>query len=115
MNKKKLLKDYESRWERIAEAMMDAGISSQRALGRKLGISGPSVNGWATGKHLPEMKHMVKLAHWSDTCVECLWTGRGPKRPLSSEICEMVIAFECLPPERRAEILRFARFRDGDS
>ena len=115
MNKQKLLNDYEARWGRISEAMARAEIKSQRALARRLGIEGPSVNGWAQGKHLPEMRHMLKLANWSSMCVEYLWTGREPKYPLDPDLREMVATFESLPAERRAEILRFARFRDEDS
>lgn len=115
MNKKELLRCYKARWGRIAEAMERADIGSQRALARRLGIEGPSVNGWAKGRHLPDMIHILALAEWSDTCVEYLWTGRGPKHPLSPEICQMIDAFELLTPERRVEILRFAKFRDGDS
>lgn len=114
MNKKELLRGYKERWVRIEEAMDRAEIKSQRALGRRLGIEGPSVNGWAKGRHLPDMIHILALAEWSGTCVEYLWTGRGPKHPLFPEICSMIEAFELLSPERRVEILRFAKFRDGD-
>lgn len=106
--------ECEARWERISEAMDRAGITSQRQLAIKLGISNVSVNGWANCKFMPTMEHMLKIAAWGRVCVEWLWTGRGPKTPLDKNLAELLDELEALPPERREEILRFARFRRSD-
>ena len=84
MTRSYLLRTYEARWKRFQKAMKLAKISSQRELARRLGIKGPSVNGWANGKHLPDMEHVLQLAEWSGLCVEWLWLGRGSERPLQA-------------------------------
>ncbi len=91
-----------------------AEIKSQRELARRLGISGPSVNGWAMGKHLPDMRHMLDLAGWSGTCVEYLWTSRGARfpqdgHPVDVEI--LIALLDQLDDDRRAAVVNFAKFQ----
>ena len=113
MDKSELLKDYESRWGRIEEAMGRAGIQSQRGLARKLGIEGPSVNGWATGKHLPSMEYIIMLADWSGMCPEYIWMGRGPRIPaeaMDPDADRMIGLLDGMSEERREEALRYVEF-----
>lgn len=54
---------------------------SQRKLGRRFEVSGPTVNEWLKGKKMPGIETAIRIALTIDVCVEYLLTGRGPKRP----------------------------------
>lgn len=54
---------------------------SQRRLGRRFDVSGPTVNEWLKGKKMPGIETAIRVALVLDVCVEYLLTGRGPKDP----------------------------------
>ena len=54
---------------------------SQRKLGKRFDVSGPTVNEWLKGKKMPGIETAIRVALTLDVCVEYLLTGRGPKRP----------------------------------
>ena len=47
--------------ERLRQLRKQAGLS-QKALAERLGISGPAVAQWETGRHRPDMRWLPKLA-----------------------------------------------------
>ena len=67
-------------WDRVKEAMRDAGREpSQKAAGELIGIAQSSVHKWTTGGK-PSMANCVDLAVKLKVCVEWLYTERGPRR-----------------------------------
>lgn len=106
----------ETIWQRIEEALRDAGYAArgaQTAAAKMVGIRQPSVAGWKKGA-TPELKHVLILARKLNVCVEWIYTGRGPKRPgsdLPPDLGEIADFWERLPLDVRSEILSFARFK----
>lgn len=69
-------------WERVQEALVDAGLpNTQAAAGRLIGISQPSVHEWSKIDGYPTIANARTLALKLGVCVEWLYTERGPKRP----------------------------------
>lgn len=70
-------------WDRLVEALRDAGVTEdfQTAAARSIRIKQPSVHEWSTGKSMPSMANVVKLAEKLHVSVEWLYTGRGDKHP----------------------------------
>ncbi len=67
-------------WERLQEAMRDAGMKpTQTGAGKLIGVSQPSVNDWTLGGS-PSMDNACALAKALNVNVEWLLTERGPKR-----------------------------------
>lgn len=112
---KRMGKRVETIWDRIEEAMRDAGYTRgfQTGAAKIAKIKQPSVYGWKVGA-TPEMQHIVALAKELGVCVEWLYMGRGPKRPgesLPPDLGEMADFWERLPLDVRAEIVGFAKYK----
>lgn len=102
-----------ARWNRIQEAMAQAGLTTQTELARALEIKQPSVSAWATGEASPSLESMVRLAEISGMCLEYLAVGRGPRYPADADEYseELRQILDGLDEAGRAEVIRFARFR----
>lgn len=83
--KEALLIDFSHRFRRL---MNEKGWASDRRedVGKRLGVSGPAVTYWWNGDRLPTMNQAIIIATEMGCCVEWLLTGRGPMRPLPSEM-----------------------------
>lgn len=96
-------------WERVTEALRDAGHEhSQMGVARLLGMSQGSVGRWAQGTGLPTMQNALDLALKAGVCVEWLLTGRGPKAPLAGLTRQeevLLNRFRKLTPENRVSVL----------
>lgn len=47
-------------------------------VGKELGVSGPMIHNYKTGKKLPSMDQAVTICLKTGVCVEWLMAGRGP-------------------------------------
>lgn len=73
-------------WERVQEAMVDAGMKpTQTAAAKLIGVSQPSVAEWNDLDGYPTIANAVALGRKLRVCVEWLLTERGPKRPLPED------------------------------
>lgn len=100
-------------WGRIEEAMDRASISTISELARRLGVSQPTVSGWKSGEHLPDLHRMAEISKLSGLCVQYLWTGHGPRLSGPSDeayVRKIVHILDSLPESQRDEVLRFAEF-----
>lgn len=68
--------------KRFREALTEYGIkTTQVAVGNFFGVSEITARNWLIGEKMPGMKNLIKIAEYTDTCIEWIATGRGPKRP----------------------------------
>ncbi len=74
--------DERTVWERVKEALADAGLrATQMKAAEIAGCSQPSVSEWNQRGSYPEIKHAEKIAKRTNTAVEWIYSGRGPKHP----------------------------------
>jgi hypothetical protein len=67
-------------WERVKEALEDAGLpSTQKHAAQLVGISQASVAGWNVAGNGLSIESAKKLSEATGVAVEWLITGRGPK------------------------------------
>lgn len=76
--------EFGRRLDRLIDESAYKG-ESQRKLGKRFDVSGPTVNEWLKGKKMPGIETAIRVALTLDVCVEYLLTGRGPKRPGASD------------------------------
>ncbi len=72
--------EFGKRLDRLIDESSYKG-ESQRKLGKRFDVSGPTGNEWLKGKKMPGIETAIRVALILDVCVEYLLTGRGPKRP----------------------------------
>jgi predicted XRE-type DNA-binding protein len=81
-----LRKPQRTFWERVQEALDDAGHpKTQGFVAGLLHVKQPSISDWNKAGGYPTMENAVKLAQKLNVCVEWLYTERGPKRPVPVE------------------------------
>ena len=100
-------------FQRIVEAREEAGLdTTQVAIAKDLGLAQSSVHQWKEGKGL-RLSHALKIAEQTNVCVEWLFTGRPPKRPIKSgsETARLLEILDRLPDEILQEVLNYAEFR----
>ncbi len=69
-------------WSRLAEAMTDKEMKvTQKSAGALIDVSQTGARKWQEDT-LPSMENATLLADKLGVCVEWLYTGRGPKRPI---------------------------------
>ena len=101
-------------WKRVLEAHEDMGLArTQTAVAKTCGITQPAVQRWAVGTNVPTLKQAIIFCQKTGTCVEWLYTGRGPKHPTAKpgSATEAVLQlFHSLDNASRNEVLRFVEF-----
>lgn len=75
-------KDQRTVWERVKEALSDAGlpptqVEAARIIGKKQG----SISDWNKPRRGPTVDNARQIGLATNTCVEWLLTGEGPKHP----------------------------------
>jgi DNA-binding XRE family transcriptional regulator len=69
-------------WERVKEALNDAGMPPTQAYAAKLlGIRQPSVAEWNQPRGAPTIDNAIALGLRLNVSVDWIYTGREPKRP----------------------------------
>ena len=98
--------------ERIKQVRRERGWS-QADLARRMPVTQPSVADWESGRKVPNMKNLVRLAKLLDVGFEWLSTGRGEMRPPppALSVSEPVPAYEWMLPEERRLLYLFARLQ----
>lgn len=72
-------------WERVKEAMADAGWHpTQAVLSEKVKIAQSGISDWNKEGQGPTVSNAVAMAEALGVCVEWIYTERGPKRPEDS-------------------------------
>lgn len=75
-------------WSRVQEAMADRDgpkfRPTQANCAHLLGIKQASISDWSRGGGI-KLDHALKLAAMLNVCVEWIYTGRGDKRPVSTD------------------------------
>ena len=105
---------------RIKEARTAAGLS-QKYVAMSLGVAGPSVSNWESGKTKPTPENYVALAQLFSVSVDYLMGVEEPSSVLNEpEQDELVIAphlkedwalFQQLTPEEKSEIVEMMKFK----
>lgn len=97
--------------ERIKQARRELGWS-QAELARRMSVTQPSVAEWESGRKVPNMNNLVRLAKLFDVGFEWLSTGRGEMRPPPTlYVFEAATAYEWMLPEERRLLNTFARLQ----
>jgi transcriptional regulator with XRE-family HTH domain len=79
-------KPKRSFWDRVCEAMQDAGMKpTQTGAAKLINISQPSVAEWKELDGYPTMANAVELARKLNVNVEWLLLERGAKRPIPTD------------------------------
>lgn len=69
-------------WDRVKEALAGVGLPPIQEEAAKI-ISGKqgSISDWNKPNRYPSIDNAVAIAKRTNTCVEWIYTGRGPKHP----------------------------------
>lgn len=99
-------------WERVKEAMLEAGYSpTQKEAAKLFRLAQPSISDW-NREGGPKLAHAIEIAKRLNVCVEWLYTEREPKRPgppddpLAQELWNY---WGRLPEETRRDFVGLAR------
>ncbi len=69
-------------WERVKEALHDAGLPETQTQAAKLiGGKQGSISDWNKPGRYPTIDNAAVIAKATNTCVEWIYSGRGPKHP----------------------------------
>lgn len=85
--------------QRLKEILADQGLPQwgrQRFLSKQFNVAHPSAKRWLDGIGFPETAKLAAIAEWSNTSVDWLLTGRGPKHPIDINNPELLAILEML-------------------
>lgn len=108
---------------RLKEVCDDMGLppghGRQTALARQFGVTQGATKKWLGGGAYPTLGKIVQICEWSNTNVNWLVMGAGPKTNSGVDIKTIVLgeAIEAMPPDDRQQVLDFMAFkfeRSGD-
>ena len=99
-------------WERVKEALQDAGYAGVQPEAAKLiGIKQGSVSDWNKPGMGPSLGNAITIAIKLNVCVEWVLTERGPKRPgppMEASARKLWDAWGRIPGDDQKEIVGFA-------
>jgi hypothetical protein len=69
-------------WKRVKEALQDAGLPpTQKQAAKLIGGKQGSISDWNKPNRYPTIDNAVTIAKATNTCVEWIYRGTGPKHP----------------------------------
>jgi hypothetical protein len=75
-------RDTRTVWKRVKEALNEAGLPSTQVKAAKLiGCEQGSISDWNKPGRYPTLENAETVAQATNTCVQWLMDGRGPKHP----------------------------------
>ncbi len=93
-------------YERIVAAYIDAGLkSTQSAIAESIGIEQGAVGAWKRGGNVV-IGNMRLIAEKTGTCIEWLYTGKGPQSPASQEVSEVIDRLNALDEDTHQKALK---------
>ena len=89
-------------WKRLVAEMSANGYDTktQADVGKFVGVNQTSARKWKIGETLPDIKNLVFICEKLDVSFEWLLTGRGPKRPVTSDFYERLSTMMSDPEAR---------------
>ena len=101
-------------WSRVKEALNDAGIPDTQVYAAKLigGKKQGSISDWNKPNRGMRLEHARIIGKKTNTCVEWLLTGEGPKHPGPPEeriANDLWSLWGRLPEDRKGELLGLAK------
>lgn len=80
----------------------------QKALAATMGVTQPTISDWETGRKVPSMKNVTKLAHYFNTSTDFLLGNETTNYPLySKNTTEYIEKFNSFPEMVQSHILRY--------
>lgn len=106
-----MAKESATFFDRLAEAMIDQGVSATQAgIAQALKVGRSSVEKWAKGG-VPTLDTIAEIAQRTGTTVEWLLTGQGqPRADGDADLAELLRLYGRLRMEGRSFVIQAARY-----
>lgn len=96
--------------KRLKEAIQESGIHDTQAnLAKEFGVSGPMVWAYKNGEKLPSMEQAIRMAGILNYSVEYLLTGKGHKRPPTTEDQALLEDIKAMPESSKELVRAFVK------
>lgn len=101
-------------YARLTEALRDRGMpTKQTAIANLVGVNQSTVSKWANDQAFPTKENVLTAARVTGFSFSWLYSGIGAKKDggVDALTWALLERFEQLPPEKKKEVIDFARFK----